>query len=68
MLSINLNWDYYTWVAMTMKFRKLGKHGMKVSEISLGAWLTYGGTVDMEKAHKCLETAIDLGVNFYRHC
>ena len=64
MLSINLNWDYCTQVAMTMKFRKLGKHGMKVSEISLGAWLTYGGTVDMEKAHKCLETAIDLGVNF----
>ncbi len=28
-----------------MRYRQLGKWGMKVSEIALGAWVTYGDTV-----------------------
>jgi len=31
-----------------MKYRNLGKSGLKVSEISLGGWLTLGGHVDSE--------------------
>ena len=47
-----------------MKYRKVGKSGLKISEISLGSWLTYGGTVEDEMAKKCMEAAIENGVNF----
>jgi voltage-dependent potassium channel beta subunit len=48
-----------------MKYRRVGKSGLKISEISLGSWLTYGKTVDKEQAFKCFETAIDNGINFF---
>jgi voltage-dependent potassium channel beta subunit len=47
-----------------MKYRRLGKAGLKVSEISIGGWLTFGGTVDEAAANDILCTAIDNGVNF----
>ncbi|MHA1123020.1 MAG: aldo/keto reductase, partial [Candidatus Heimdallarchaeota archaeon] len=47
-----------------MKYRKVGRSGLKVSEISLGSWLTYGGTVESEIAKKCMATAIEHGINF----
>ena len=48
-----------------MKYRKLGGSGLKVSEFSLGAWVTYGGQVGEEDATKCMSAAYDLGVNFF---
>lgn len=48
-----------------MKYRRLGGSGLKVSEISLGSWLTYGGYVERENAVKAIETAYDQGVNFF---
>ena len=47
-----------------MKYRKVGKSGLVVSEIALGSWLTYGNYVEKQTALKCLETAVDHGVNF----
>ncbi|TFH07955.1 MAG: aldo/keto reductase [Candidatus Thorarchaeota archaeon] len=47
-----------------MKYRKVGKSGLKISEISLGSWLTYGGTVDNQVAKDCMNTAFDNGINF----
>ncbi|MHA1965548.1 MAG: aldo/keto reductase [Candidatus Thorarchaeota archaeon] len=47
-----------------MRYRKVGKSGLKISEISLGSWLTYGGTVENELAKKCMTTALDNGINF----
>ncbi|MBP8252732.1 MAG: aldo/keto reductase family protein [Herpetosiphon sp.] len=47
-----------------MEYRRLGKAGMRVSEISLGAWLTYGGSVENDTAAQCLRAAIDSGINF----
>ncbi|MDH5401584.1 MAG: aldo/keto reductase family protein [Candidatus Heimdallarchaeota archaeon] len=47
-----------------MKYRKLGKHGIKVSAISLGGWLTYGNSVEDNVGIQCLKTAVDNGVNF----
>jgi voltage-dependent potassium channel beta subunit len=47
-----------------MKYRKVGKSGLRISEISLGSWLTYGGSVAENQAMKCLETALDNGINF----
>jgi voltage-dependent potassium channel beta subunit len=48
-----------------MKYRKLGGTGLKVSEISLGSWLTYGGYVERENAVNAIKTAYDLGINFF---
>jgi len=50
-----------------MKYRKLGKTGFEVSEISLGTWQVggkWGSGFDDENADSILNTAIDNGVNF----
>ncbi len=38
---------------------------MKVSEISLGSWLTYGGSVGEEQAKACIHKAYETGINFF---
>jgi aryl-alcohol dehydrogenase-like predicted oxidoreductase len=43
----------------------LGRAGVRVSEISFGTWLTFGGQVDLQTAHACLDAAWDCGINFY---
>ncbi|MEK5494508.1 aldo/keto reductase family protein [Paenibacillus sp. FSL R7-0297] len=48
-----------------MKYRRLGGTGLKVSEISLGSWLTYGGYVEQDNAVKAIETAYSQGINFF---
>ncbi len=48
-----------------MKYRSLGKTGLKVSEISLGSWLTYGNSVEKEQAVKTIEKAYELGINSF---
>ncbi|MGW8225033.1 MAG: potassium channel beta subunit family protein [Anaerolineales bacterium] len=48
-----------------MEYRYLGKSGLQVSALSLGAWVTYGGQVGEQVAHECMQTAIDAGVNFF---
>ena len=47
-----------------MKYRQLGASDLRVSEISLGSWLTYGVGVEAEKARACLERAFEVGINF----
>jgi voltage-dependent potassium channel beta subunit len=48
-----------------MEYRRLGNAGVKVSAISLGAWLTYGSSrVEEDIAGDCLRKAIDSGINF----
>ncbi|KIH87960.1 hypothetical protein SPBR_05061 [Sporothrix brasiliensis 5110] len=48
-----------------MEYRFLGRSGLKVSAISLGGWLTYGGHVDKEGTFACMKAAYDCGVNFF---
>ncbi len=48
-----------------MNYRRLGKTGLKVSELSLGSWVTYGGQVGDEAAKVCMVAAYDAGVNFF---
>lgn len=43
----------------------MGGAGLKVSELSLGAWVTYGGQVGEEMALKCMSAAREAGVNFF---
>jgi len=47
-----------------MNYRRLGRAGMKVSEISIGGWLTFGGTVDAAATGEIIGAAIDRGINF----
>jgi voltage-dependent potassium channel beta subunit len=48
-----------------MEYRHLGKAGVKVSELSLGAWVTYGNQFGVEEAKAIMAAAYDAGVNFF---
>lgn len=48
-----------------MNYRRLGGTGLKVSEISLGSWLTYGDVTERETAVKTIDKAYELGINFF---
>ena len=49
-----------------MNYRRLGNTGMKISEVSLGAWTTYGGSVqDKKLITQIVEKALEAGVNFF---
>jgi len=48
-----------------MNYRRLGRSGLKVSELSLGSWVTYGNQVDHAAAREIMAAAWDAGVNFF---
>ncbi len=49
-----------------MNYRRLGRAGMKVSTVSLGAWTTYGGSVqDKKLITDIVAKAFEKGVNFF---
>ena len=50
-----------------MKYRKFGRIGWDVSEISFGAWAVGGewGAVDDEQSVAAMKRALELGVNFF---
>jgi voltage-dependent potassium channel beta subunit len=48
-----------------MEYRHLGKAGVKVSELSLGAWVTYGNQFGVAEAKEIMAAAYDAGVNFF---
>jgi voltage-dependent potassium channel beta subunit len=48
-----------------MEYRKLGRTGLKVSEISLGSWLTYGNSTEKDTASQVIDKAYDLGINSF---
>jgi len=48
-----------------MEYRNLGRTGLKVSLLSFGSWVTFGGQVDENEAYNCMKTAYDNGFNFF---
>jgi voltage-dependent potassium channel beta subunit len=48
-----------------MRYRNLGKSGLKVSELSYGSWVTFSFQLDTELATEMLKIAYDSGVNFF---
>ncbi|WP_137150042.1 aldo/keto reductase [Devosia sp. FKR38] len=48
-----------------MEYRRLGKTGLKVSELSLGSWVTFSKQVDQKEALALMSLAYDEGVNFF---
>ena len=47
-----------------MEYRRLGKSGLKVSEICLGT-MTFGHGADEAEANRMVQLALDAGVNFF---
>ena len=48
-----------------MEYRRLGRSGLQLSELSLGSWVTYHNQVDTAAAREMLAAAMDAGVNFF---
>lgn len=48
-----------------MEYRHLGRSGIRVSELSLGSWVTFKNQVDVDAAVKIMSAAYDEGVNFF---
>jgi voltage-dependent potassium channel beta subunit len=48
-----------------MRYRRLGRSGLQISELSIGSWITYGNQVDESVAIDTLAAAKDAGVNFF---
>jgi len=48
-----------------MQYRRLGRSGLQLSELSLGSWVTYHNQVDTGAAKEMLAAAFDAGVNFF---
>ena len=48
-----------------MQYRRLGKSGIQVSELSLGSWVTFHNQVDVDKTVELMSAAYDAGVNYF---
>ena len=48
-----------------MKYRRLGKSGLQVSELSFGAWVTFAQQISEVTAERLMTIAYDSGVNFF---
>jgi voltage-dependent potassium channel beta subunit len=48
-----------------MNYRRLGRSGLRVSELSFGSWVTYGNQLGTDLARDCMVAAYDAGVNFF---
>ena len=48
-----------------MNYRRLGKTGLKVSELSYGSWVTFSFQIGQKKVNEMLKLAYDNGINFF---
>ncbi|CAE6477162.1 unnamed protein product [Rhizoctonia solani] len=48
-----------------MIFRRLGNTGLRVPILSLGGWLSYGGSVNGSQVNDIIKAAFDAGINFF---
>lgn len=48
-----------------MQYKNLGRSGLKVSQLSFGAWVTFGNQLDVKEAKSLLQCCRDNGVNFF---
>ena len=48
-----------------MNYRRLGKTGLKVSELSYGSWVTFSFQLKLDDATNMMKLAYDQGINFF---
>lgn len=48
-----------------MQYNKLGKAGIRVSEISFGSWITFGKQIGLSEVKTLMHAAFDKGINFF---
>jgi len=48
-----------------VEHRHLGRSGMKISEITLGNWLTHGSQIDEDAADACVKVALEHGITTF---
>src|SRR5580765_2407899 len=52
-------------VPISMKYRRLGKSGLQLSELSFGAWVTFAQQIGDQTAEELMTVAYDSGANFF---
>lgn len=48
-----------------MEYRRLGKAGVKVSQLSFGSWISFNKQLDLKQVVDCMAAAREYGVNFF---
>lgn len=48
-----------------MEYRRLGRSGLRVSEVVLGSWLTFGSSVEEDATRACVRAALDAGIQTF---
>jgi voltage-dependent potassium channel beta subunit len=48
-----------------MKYNRLGKAGIKISELSFGSWVTFSNQMNIDEVRQCMHTAFEHGINFF---
>jgi aryl-alcohol dehydrogenase-like predicted oxidoreductase len=48
-----------------VEYRQLGDSDLQVSEICLGTWTTFGGSLEEDAARGLVDVAFELGINFF---
>ena len=48
-----------------MKYRRVGRSGLTVSEIGYGNWLTHGAQLDERQSTECVRAALDAGITYF---
>lgn len=48
-----------------MNYRRLGKSGLQLSELSFGSWITFANQIDNSVSERLMDIAYDSGINFF---
>ena len=48
-----------------MRYRRLGRSGLKLSELSFGSWVTFNKQVDAQLAERMFGSCLEAGINFF---
>lgn len=48
-----------------MEYRRLGKSGLPISELSFGSWITFGNQIQNGVSERLMDIAYEAGVNFF---
>ncbi len=48
-----------------MQYNKLGRAGIRISEISFGSWITFGKQIELNEVKALIHAAVERGINFF---